>query len=227
MNELFLTQMRAALAGFMEADPYYASIPIITERKRDVESRIDEQVSKIGGIAIILITPTLGGPMPNIPGANFSKIVFLARHYELPARNSSGKEAIEVALHTAALWSQLKPDAFSQILHPDDPSIVLGDDPKYLSWDVIYITEGGTKIDIPQLDAPAIDASDTSAVELISTQPGAAIFYTLDNSAPSPRNPTATVYTAPFDASTSGTKIRSRTWLAGYIPSTETKLTTA
>jgi|SRR5581483_6745855 len=226
-NEKFLSDIREQLRALIEADPYFADIPVITERLKDIQARIDKAVGLGAGLCLVLVTPAVGGVLSNVPGANFSDIRIVGRVLENVSRNTTGKEALDVAIYTAALWSQLRPDALSSALRPNEPAISLGNDPKFLSYDVNFLTEGGTRIEIPKLDAPTIDASNPSAVVLASSQPGAAVFYTLDKSSPVPRNPAAQLYLAPFDATTPGTKIRTRAWLAGYQPSPESTLITS
>lgn len=219
-DEKFATDMRDALKAMMEADPYYFDIPIITERLQNIDAKVEGIVGKAGGICIVLVTPNFGSPMPNLPGANFDAIGFVARVFENVKTNPTGKEAQHVALYTAALWSQLKPDTFANPLKLDDPGVALGNDPRFLSYDVNAVTNGGTKLEIPRLADVTIDASDLAAVALAQVTPGRAIFYTLDRSAPAPRNPNAQLYLATFNAAP-GATVRARAWLTGYIPSAE------
>jgi Chitobiase/beta-hexosaminidase C-terminal domain len=221
-NEKFLSDIRNAIGALTEADPYYSDIPVITERLKDIQGRIDLLVGRAGGLALLLVTPVVGGVLPNVQGANFTGIMVVGRVLENTKINATGKEALDVAIYTAALWSQLKPDALSAALRPNEPTIVLGNDPKFLSYDINFLTEGGTKISIPTLAGLTIDAGNLAAIVLAQTTPapGAAIFYTLDGTAAAPRNPAAHLYLAPFNAA-SGTTVRARAWLPGSIPSAE------
>jgi hypothetical protein len=223
-NEKFLSDIRAAVGAMTEADPYFADIPVVTERLKDIQGRIDLIVGRSNGICLVLVTPTLGGRLVDVPGANYSDIGLIGRVLENTKINETGKEALDVAIYTDALWSQMKPDPLAASLRADNPSIILGTDPKYLSYDIRYLTEGGTKIDVPQLSAVTIDASDLGAIALAqsSPQPGAVIFYTLNGTQPAPRNPAASLFLAPF-SSTSGITVRARAWLPGYLPSAELK----
>lgn len=220
-NELFANDIRDAVKALMEADPYYLEIPILTERLQDLDAKIDETVDLTGGIAIILVVPVLGDVRKNLPGANFGKVLLLARVIENLSLNATGKGAQEIAIHTGALWSQLKPDALTAPLILDD--VVLGNDPRGLTFDCSATTEGGTQIQIPRLAELTIDASNPAAVALAHATPGATKFYTLNGSSPSPRNPAALLFLAPFNAP-SGATIRARAWLPGYIPSAELRL---
>ncbi len=223
-NEKFLSDIRNSVSALTEADPYYLDIPVITERLKDLQGRIDKIVGTAGGIALVLVTPLVSGALANVKGANFTGIKVLGRVLENTTRNQTGKEALDVAIYTAALWSQAKPDQLAAALRPDEPVISLGNDPKFLSYDISFLTEGGTAIDVPKLAAPALNASDLSAVTLTAGVAGAAIFYTENGSAPVPRNPAAQLYLAPFNAA-SGATLRARAWLAGYLPSAETRQT--
>lgn len=217
-NEKFAEDMRDAIAALMEADPYYLDIPIVTEKLQDIDAKTDEVIQLAGGIVTILLVTTFDDPLQNLPGANFDKIRFAARTIENLNLNSTGKSAQQVALHTAALWSQWKPDEFSSPLKLE--SVDLGNDPRGVTYDTFATTAGGTKIEIPRVEDATIDASNLAAIALANPQAGAFIFYTLDGSKPFPRNPSAQVFTAPFN-SAPGVTVRARAWLPGYIPSAE------
>lgn len=219
-NEKFASEMRDAVKALMEADPYYSDIPILTERLQNIDAKVEGIVGKAGGICIVLVTTTFERPIVNLPGANFEVVRFTARVFENVKTNPTGKEAQHVAIYTAALWSQLKPDALSSPLKLDDPAVALGNDPRFLTYDTNAVTAGGTKIEIPRLADLTIDASNLAAIVLANARPGASIFYTLDLSQPAPRNPAAALYLATF-GSASGTTLRARAWLPGYIPSPE------
>jgi hypothetical protein len=190
-NEKFASDMRDALKAMMEADPYYSDIPIITERLQNIDAKVEQIVGKAGGICIVLVTASFEDVIKNVPGANFDTILFIARVFENVKTNPTGKEAQDVAIHTGAYWSQLKPDTFANPLSLD--SVALGNDPRFLTWDTTARTNGGTKIEIPRLGELTLDL--LAGPPLISCpQPGAAIFYTYDRSYPAPRNPAATFF---------------------------------
>lgn len=221
-NEKFAEDMRDAVKALMEADPYYLDIPIITERLQDIDAKTDEIIQLAGGIALILLVVTFDDPIQNLPGANFDKIRFAARTIENLNLNSTGKSAQQVALHTAALWSQLKPDALSSPLKLE--SVALGNDPRGVTYDTFALTEGGTKIEIPRLDAPFLPAGlPAGATQFGPGGIDALLIVTNNGTAPAPRNPSAlstwgasNVYSDP-----SGTVFRVRAWRPGYIPSPE------
>ncbi len=223
-NEKFLSEIRESVKALTEADPYFADIEIISERLKDIDSKLEQTLSIIGGLAIVLVTPTLGKVLANVPGANFEQITIVGRVLENLNLNDTGKEALDVAIYMHALWSQLKPDQLTATLKPLEPSIRLGNDPKYLAYDVAFSTEGGTRIEIPQLAAPDL-ANDAGEITITHGTPGAAIFRTLNGTPPVPRNPAAQLVQAPFTPG-AGVAIRARAWLAGYLPSPEVRLTT-
>jgi hypothetical protein len=168
----------------------------------------------------VLVTPKVGGVITNVLGANFKDIKFVARIFENLNLNDTGKACLDVAVYTAAFWSQLRLDTLSSALRPDPDTITLGNDPRGLNYDVNFATEGGTKIQIQRLQDLTIDASDLGAIALAEATAGAALFYTIDSSYPHPRNPAAQLFLAPF-AAPSGTTLRARAWLPGYLPSAE------
>ncbi len=222
-NETFLSDIREATRALIEADPYFAAVPVVTEKVKDFIANLDTTLAQIDGLCIVLVTPAVGECLVNVQGANFAGIKLVARIYESPTLNETGKAALDAAIYLVALLSQSKPDSLAAALKPDASPIVLSNDPKYLAYDVIFETEGGMKIEIPRLSTPVVDANNFAAITLSQATPGAATFYTLDGSAPTPRNPAATLFLAPFTAN-AGQTLRARTWLAGYIPSPETKI---
>lgn len=223
--EKFLSEMRDAVQAFTQADPFFSDIQIINERLKDIEGKLDVSLGTLGGVAVVLVTPLVGGVLPNVAGANFRDIQFVARVLENVTINDTGKAALDVAVYLAALWCQAKPDTFAGALRPAQNVISLGNDPTFLSYDVTFLTEAGTKITIPKLSAVVASTMGADvALQLEEATPGAAIFYTLDGSPPIPRNPSAHLYTAPF-AFTAGQPLRARAWLAGYTASDETKQT--
>jgi hypothetical protein len=163
MNETFLSDMRDSVKALMEAEPYYSDIPIISERLRNIEAKILETVGRAGGLAILLVTPIVGKALVNVKGANFEDVQFVARIFENTKTNATGKEALDVAIFTAAFWSQLKPDSLSAPLRLDEPAIALGNDPRYLTYDVAATTSGGTKIDIPRLEDVTLESIPNAA----------------------------------------------------------------
>lgn len=223
-GETFLRDLRDQVKAFTEADPYFSAIEILNEELKDMINAVDMKLSTLGGISILLVTPIVGGVLANVGGANFKDIKVVARILENVDLNDTGRHALDVAIYLAALWSQARPDTFSSSLVPEEPTITLGNDPKFLSYDVQFSTESGTKITIPRLAAVTTNASDLGSVTLAHAMPGAAIFHTLDGTPPVPRNPSASLFLAPFTA-TAGQVLRTRAWLAGYIPSPETRQT--
>lgn len=223
-NENFANDIRDAVKALMEADPYYFDIPILTERLQDLDAKIDETIELAGGILILLVVVSLGSPLPNLPGAHFDDVKLVARVIENLNLNGTGKGAQQIAVYTAALWSQLSPDALAARLKLE--GVDLGNDPRGLVFDTTASTRGGTQIEIPKLSDLTIDSSDLDAIALALAEatPGAAIFYTKNGSTPAPRNPAGFIYLDTFNADP-GSTVRARAWLPGYIPSAELRVT--
>jgi hypothetical protein len=247
----FLSSLRDQVKAFTEADPFFDGIDILNEELKDILNAVDQRIAQLGGLCIVLVTPSVGGVIANVSGANFSDIKLVARIYENTIINDTGKHALDVAMYLAALWSQARPDTFSSALVPSEPTVQLGNDPNYLSYDVIFGTESGASIPIPQLETPGADLTDLDAVVLAAelqtepgdvadlgdtgpiseaalshTRPGVALYYTTDGSYPHPRNSSAALYTEPFTLAP-GDKLRVRAWLAGFLPSLELRATAA
>jgi hypothetical protein len=135
--------------------------------------------------------------------------------------NRTGKPALEVAEYIAAVWDFRLVDGASEPLVVTD--ISLGNDPRFVTWDVIGRTMGGLKYTIPAIETVVAVNSPPGTITLTCARPGAAIFYTTDGTMPSPRN--GTLYTAPF-ALGSGITLRARAFLAGYLSGAGATLTT-
>src|SRR5262249_28084362 len=99
-------------------------------------------------------------------------------------------------------------------------------EPDVVAYEIQVRTQAGAGYTVPQLNAPSITSAGSTTprtVTLGSSQPDAAIFYTLDGSQPSPRGPHSFLYDGPFVVS-SPCQLRARAWLAGYIASNESRV---
>src|SRR3954468_8199403 len=100
-NETFLSDIRDQLRAITEADPYFSDIPVITERIKNIQGRIDQALGLGAGLCLVLVTPAVTGVLGNVPGANFTGIRVMGRVLENTARNTTDKEALDVAIYTA------------------------------------------------------------------------------------------------------------------------------
>jgi hypothetical protein len=221
-----LQQIQGDCAGALVADPFFANVPVLTERLQDPGSRVDLALNSLGA-CVSLATPVATVRRPNQPGPYFERVRIVARVVEHVAVNQNtaaggtGKGALEIAEHVCAVLHHFRPQSLSETVVCDDPTIELAKDPGRLAYDVNFQTQGGLAYALPVLDLPSItQAGGTIAIALAASSgvpvPGAATFYTTDGTWPAPRN--GALYTAPF-AATPGQTVRASAWLAGYLSS--------
>ena len=221
-----LSQLQQECADRLQSDPLFANVPVLTERIKDIESEIERALGPLNeqggktGLVAILLTPTANVNFENVFGPFFDEVRIVARVVENVPINQDPNTgtniaAAELAEKICALLHHFQPDSATGPVVAQKPAIALANDPNHLSYDCHFRTSGGLTAALPQVAEPGI-AANSGVYALSSTTAGAAIFYTLDGSNPSPRN--GTLYTAPFLPAT-GLKLKARAWLAGYLAS--------
>jgi hypothetical protein len=221
-----LTSLQQQCADRLLADPFFANVPVLTERVRDIESEIaralgpfNEQGGKTGLVAIIL-TPTASVNFENVFGPFFDDIKIIVRVVENVPVNQDPNTGTNIPAADAAekicsLLHHFQPDSATGPVLAQRPGITLANDPNHLSYDCRFKTAGGLT-SVPPQTAPVVITKNSGIVALACATPGAAMFYTLDASNPMPRN--GTLYTGSFTPSSSQT-LNVRAFLAGYLAS--------
>jgi len=199
------------LQARLEADPYFVDIPVFVLRPRaqegaaQIQTRIDQALSGLTkkggktGAAVTLLMPTGDTDKPNVPGPQL-RFVYTARVQEIIAVNfgpqGTQKSAEEIALAVLQLCHLCQLNG-ANVLFADPATLTpsLDADPK-LTYDVRLAAQGGlpkpAKVALPIISVSAGTATVTCGTA------GAAIYTTTDDSYPSPLNPAASLYTAPF-----------------------------
>jgi hypothetical protein len=228
-----LTSLQQQCADRLLADPFFANVPVLTERIRDIESEIvralgplNEQGGKTGLVAILL-TPTANVNFENLFGPFFDDIRIVVRIIEnVPinqdANTGTNIPAADAAEKICGLLHHFQPDSANGPILAQKPGITLGNDPNHLSYDCRFKTSGGLTAVPPQAATPVI-AKTSGVITLTCATAGAAVFYTLDGSNPMPRN--GTFYTTPFTLA-GGQILNTRAFLAGYLTSATATTTT-
>jgi hypothetical protein len=221
-----LSQLQQQCADRLQADPLFANVPVLTERIADIESEIDRALGPLNaqggktGLVAILLTPTANVSFENVFGPFFDDIKIVVRVIEnVPVNQDPGTgtnvPAADAAEKICALLHHFQPDSATGPVVARKPTITLGNDPAHLSYDCLFKTAGGLATTLPQVATPA-SANNTGAISLTCATAGAAIFYTVDGSNPSPRN--GILYAASFTPG-AGVTIKARAWLAGFLTS--------
>ncbi len=231
-QDAVLRQIRQQWLDFLEAIPYFADVSIFPEDKAEITNEAQRALGpgqvKAGrtGVLIVLMTVTAKVVNTGESGPVFNEIMMMARCYEnpdvnrAPSGNGTGKtyEALAEAV-AGYTHGQCYPPSASGVMTLEDPGIVLGNDPDYPCKDVYFIVPGSLARPLPQLPAPIV-TENAGMVTMVCATPGAAIFWTTDNTKPTPFN---TLYLAPINVAP-GQNLKARAWLAGCLTSPVTQL---
>lgn len=221
-----LTQLQQQCADRLASDPSFANVTVLTERIADIQSEIDRALGPLNeaggktGIVAIVVTPVANVNFGNVFGPFLDEISIVVRVIEnVPVNQDPATgtniPAAQLAENICNLLHHFQPDSATGPIVAVKPTIVLGNDQRFLSYDCHFKTSGGLSTILPQVATP-VAALSLGNYSLSSATPGAAIFYTLDGSNAGPRN--GTLYTAPFTLG-SGVTLKARAWLAGYLTS--------
>lgn len=203
----------------LSARPYFEPVGIISERVQNIDYAIELAISKLG-ICIVLVTPVVDVTNPEVSGPFFDKCLYVARVLQQVTLDPSGLDALDVAINVAMTLHGFKPASLNGPLTVQSPAVTLGNDPRYLSYDVRLMGGGGGSYVPPKLDLEIANAA--GEITLSSTTPGAAIFYRTDGKNPSTQ---AALYSGPFTPP-AGTTVKARAWLAGFRASELVSATT-
>jgi hypothetical protein len=220
-----LTSIQQEIADRLLADPFFSTIPVLVEAPRDMAFDLQTSVASAGTYGVVMV-PQATVSAPGAPGPIFDPVEIAVRIRE-NISVAGGPHALEVAETSLALLHLYRPNTINEVLCAAPNALVRVNEPNVVAYEVRVRTQAGASYAVPQLNAPTIASSGSATpqtVALTSDQAGAAVYYTLDGSQPSPRGATSFLYTAPFALSAPAT-IRTRAWLAGYLASAEARAT--
>lgn len=220
-----LASIQNDIAARLQADPFFAAIPVVIETPRDLNYELARSNAETGTYVLVLI-PQAQVASASAPGPIFDPVeITLIVRENVPV--ATGSHALEVAETALALLHLYRPPTVNEVISAAPNALVRLNEPDVVAYQIRVRTQAAATYPVPQLDPPVITSAGTATpqtVTLTSDLPGAAIFYTTDGSQPAPRNPTAQLYLAPFTLSFAAS-IRARAWLAGYTTSVETRAT--
>jgi hypothetical protein len=216
-----LYSIQQEIADRLLADPFFAMIPVLVEQPRDMTYELQASVAAAGIWGVVLV-PQAQVTAPNAPGPIFDPVEFAIRfRANVPVANGPG--ALETAETALALLHLYRPTTVNEVLCAAPNALQRVIEPNVVTYEVRVRTQAAAAFAVPQVATPVGASAGTQSpqtVTLTSATNGAAIFYTLDGSAPAPRSPTALLYTAPVAVTEPGL-LRARAWLAGYLASPE------
>lgn len=216
-------QVQLDCAARMEADPFFADIPVLVQRKgvtadeiRAFLGALNTKNGKAGAVAIVLqvkLTPRSG----EAPGPEYTR-QHSVQVIESPPVNDSelgtGKPAEQIARAVRRLlhFMQFAPRSALAFAGSDPDELEDGATGYTVKFTERCVDERGPKMPPPEI---SIDSSGPVVATLESAVAGAAIYYTTDGAYPAPGTATATLYAAPVTISASCT-LRAVAYAAGY-----------
>ena len=218
-----LCAVQQEIADRLLADPFFATIPVLVEVPRDMAFELQSSVAAAGTWGTVLV-PQAQVTAPNAPGPIFDPVEFAVR-FRSNTPVAQGAGALEAAETALALLHLYRPPTVNEVLAAAPEALRRVVEPNVVTYEIRVRTQVCAAYAVPQVATPVIASAGTTSpqtVTLSCATAGAAIFYTLDGTAPSPRGATASLYSAPFTVSEAGT-LRVRAWLAGYLASGEAR----
>ena len=212
-----LYSLQQEIADRLSADPFFAAVPVLAEVPRDMAFELQAGVAATGTWGVVLV-PQAQVSSPNAPGPILDPVEFAIRFREnTPV--SAGPGALEAAEAALALLHLYRPPSVNEVLVAAPEALRRVIEPNVVTYEVRVRTQVCVSYEIPQVAMPVISIIAGMATLSCATS-GAAVFYTLDGTAPVPRGAAAVLYGNPLSIS-AGTTVRVRAWLAGYVASGE------
>jgi len=218
-----LASLQQEIADRLLADPFFATIPVLVEQPRDAAFELQAGVARAGIYAVVLV-PQAAVNAPTAPGPIFDPVeIAVVIRENIPV--ATGPHALEAAETALALLHLYRPVTINEVFSAAPHALQRMNEPGVVAYEMRVRTQACATYAVPQLDAPEIASAGTQSpqtVTLTASEPGAAVYYTLDGSQPAPRSPTSVLYTEPF-AVEAPALLRTRAWLAGYLASVEAR----
>lgn len=220
-----LTEDQEDFFGRVLADEFFSDIATLIEKKGVTEddirqslSVLNEKLGKIGACVVVLM-PTLVNETPDAPGPQF-QVRLTVQVVDQPLVNldpaqGTGKSAAQLAERLRKIFHHFSTGRGNFFVFAAQEPIPVEEGKN--SYGVAF-TRKGADCPPPKPPTPTIEAAAATApttVTLTCANPSAAIHYTTDGSYPSAANPTATLYTVPFNQATAAT-IKAASSLATY-----------
>lgn len=136
-----LLALQEELAARLSADAFFASVPVLTERERNLAYEVQRQVDSLGVVCVVM-TPEAGVRHIEAPGPQLDDIAVTVRIQENGELNN-GPHAIEVAERVAALLHQHQPATVSETLFAAAKTITRQADDSLVVYDVHFETRDG------------------------------------------------------------------------------------
>jgi hypothetical protein len=139
-----MAELQDELVTQLKKAQFFAPMPIITEKQKDIENEIDRALGSLGGVCVIVLTPRANVSHTNLPGPHFDDVAVVVRIIEnvLVNQSEAGTKipASAVAEQVAANLHHLH-TASNKIVLCQQLGLVA--DPDNLIYDVTFKTKFG------------------------------------------------------------------------------------
>ena len=214
------------------AVPYFGDIVttsgapiVISADPHDIVTEINQALNEIG-LALLVNLPVAHVGKTNLPGPVFDNVTIVVSIFELPTINralngGTNPTAYAAATQAAAILHLFCPEGVNDLVSVTD--VIPIPDENYIRWEIHLRTQVAIQMLRTTIATVIADLSPPGdqTVTLTCATPGAAIFYTLDGTYPSPLG--GTLSSGPI-AIAAGHLLRARAWLAGYAPTNPAEL---
>lgn len=231
MNSLFLPNLQSDLTARLAADSYFADVPVLSEKQKDVASEIERAIGAVKGrngrlgAAAVVLSPVASDEFPDAPGEILAVeigVLILENVTQNQGSLGTGKPALSLAQRAVRVLKHFVSNGLAQPLQCLKPTLVPRSNfAPLLAYEVRFGTlqadsDSEAKVATPGVAAAAAGAAYT--ITLSCATSAAAKYYTLDGSYPWPGNPAASLYAAPFTAA-AGATVRAAAFAAGLLAS--------
>lgn len=218
------TEIKERLESIPFFEPFATREAILVEPRKNIVAEINK---KIGALQTVIVPKIVGADdnHPNVNGVYFDSIRISVGVFQKDLLKGSDAGYIEIAeeIHKALKW--WTPDSLANAINPSKPGIETIADKALNIVACNFETKGGFIGELPRVATPVITVVPTVSTTLTCATAGAAMFYTLDGTNPTPRNGTYAANNTNLGEMDPGT-LKVRAFLAGYLRSELAKLIT-
>jgi hypothetical protein len=202
MTNEALDQDQEDYAARLAADPYFADVTVLVQRKGVTESDIDTSLSVLNekggkiGACVIVIMPALAPDAPNAPGPSYNvqpSVQVIEQPLFNQGEGGTGKSAEAIAQRVRQLLHMFDAGGRSALTFAGmDP--VPGMEAGKISYAVKF-SRVARDPSLPKVATPEITALSSNSLTLACATVGAALWYSTNGSLPVPGAEGSTLWT--------------------------------
>lgn len=145
-SKSLLVGIQREVSKRLKSEAFFTDLPVVTEDIKDIESIIQQSLSKLGVCAIVATPEASVNAYKDVQTPYFDVISIVVQVVEHPTinRSDSGFQtpALEVAEHVAIRLHGWTPNNANTLVL-DSPSITLSPDPDFLVYQIRFTTSAG------------------------------------------------------------------------------------